>query len=178
MLNFVRFLILPILFVSTPALADESPEDFYVKKGVTLLSGDAWVQDKIKYQLFGVQSCLRGTFFINVKNTKVDCGEASMKILASFFNDVATICRPMLSSDNTVFVDCKIQVKNEIVDLGTALVSVGFHFSAIDFKDNTPLNITYDAAEKLAFKAKVGLWAFDTFPHPVEILKKQGTQSE
>ncbi|NRA88582.1 MAG: thermonuclease family protein [Rhizobiales bacterium] len=176
--NFIKLFIIPIALLHSSANADETVNDFYVKKGVTLLSGDTWRQDEVKYQLYGVQSCLRGTSFINAANQQLDCGEASMKILASFFKDVPTICRPILSSDTTTYVNCKIKVDKEIVDLGTALISIGFHFAARDFKQNTPLNITYQAAEKNAFKTSSGLWNYNSFPHPVEILKTQGNHNE
>ena len=47
------------------------------------LTGDSWQYETVTYRLWGVQSCLRGTKFINAYNKERDCGEASLVVLAS-----------------------------------------------------------------------------------------------
>lgn len=146
-------------------------DDFMVDPNVTIFTGDRWEQDNKTYQLYGVQASLRGYFYENFKQIKIDSGQVSSQILGSFFKDVNVWCRPILDVETVTFVVCKFNIKQDVVDLGTALILLGYHFTAIDLKESLPINFTYLAAENEARASKTGLWAFDMFPHPVIILK-------
>ncbi|RUV08832.1 thermonuclease family protein, partial [Mesorhizobium sp. M5C.F.Ca.IN.020.32.2.1] len=55
--------LLAILGVAlAPVAAAAAPAGYFdLQPGVTLETGDTWVSDGLRYRLFGVQSCLRGT---------------------------------------------------------------------------------------------------------------------
>lgn len=145
-----------------------------VHPGVTLVSGDTWLEDGKRYRLFGVQSCLRGTSFTNAAGRRLDCGEASMAILAAFIKDTGPRCTPLATTSDLSYVVCSAAVGNQTVDLGTALVSSGYAFAALDDR-GLPANPAYAVAEQQARAARAGLWQFADVQHPALILGEAGS---
>lgn len=76
-----------VLFAATPpsalrqeALPQRSPW-FEILANATFETDEAWTIEGKRFRLYGVQSCLRQTSFINENNQKRDCGKASLAML-------------------------------------------------------------------------------------------------
>ena len=55
-----------IVFATVLAVggATAAPEGYFdLRPGVTLETGDTWIDGDKRYRLYGVQACLRGTFY-------------------------------------------------------------------------------------------------------------------
>ena len=170
-----RHMALIFLIVAGPefAVADLVSASFSVPANIQIESGDTWSQDGRKYRLYGVQSCLRGTKFITPTQT-LDCGLMSLAQFAALVQTAPVSCQPVgLAKDGAEFAICGARFGNgsnetKIVDIGTALISSGFAFAAIDQK-GTAVNANYLIAELVAKKNRSGLWAGE-FRHPVQML--------
>ena len=145
---------------------------FSVPANAIYETGDTWIVGDARYQLYGVQSCLRGTEFTNGKGVKRDCGEASLAMLASLVRDLRPLCyrAAFRAETKTGFVFCFATIadgpaKGSRIDLGTALITLGWAFAALG-PDGHPIHPPYYAAQQLAEKAKAGLWAFADIPDP------------
>lgn len=145
--------------------------------GVTLETGDSWIDYGEHYRLYGVQSCLRGTFFTNLSGQRQDCGEASIAVLAAFIKDMRPQCAPVTVVDNTRFVLCYGTVGGERLDLATALIMEGYAFAALDAK-GLPIHAPYAVAEQQAKARKAGLWQFSDVQHPALLLGRAARQQE
>ena len=146
-------------------------------------TGDTWLVGDTRYQLYGVQSCLRGSTFTNGNGVKRDCGEASLAVLVSLVRDLRPQCHQAASrpETKTVFVFCFATVtqgpaNGSRIDLGTAIISMGYAFASIK-PDSQPVHPPYFVAQLVAQRAKSGLWAFPDVQDPnVAILRTYRAQ--
>ena len=124
---------------TSPALSQAKPSPWFpVPADASYETGDTWTAGGKRYRLYGVQSCLRGTSFTNAKGVKRDCGEASLAMLVSLVRDLRPMCYAAASVDygRTVLVFCFATMeqgnnKGSRVDLGTALISIGYAFASV-----------------------------------------------
>ncbi|PWE53697.1 succinoglycan biosynthesis protein exoi [Metarhizobium album] len=164
------------LAIAANALA--APAGYTVlESGIALESGETWSRAGQRYRLYGVQSCLRGTAFTNKAGLKQDCGDASMAVLSAFIKDTHPACAPVARSAALTYVVCYATVAGTQLDLGTALISQGFAFAALN-ADGIPVNPAYAVAEQDAKGRSAGLWAFPDVQHPSVILGKATTARE
>ena len=167
-----------ILALARPAFALEAPAGnpaaawFAIPVNAIYETGDSWIVGDAHFQLYGVQSCLRGTSFTNAKGLKRDCGEASLAVLASLVRDLKPLCyrAAFRAETKTGFVFCFATIadgpaKGSRIDLGTALITMGWAFAALG-PDGRPIHPPYFAAQHLAAKERTGLWAFADVPDP------------
>lgn len=166
-------------FIPTPAFAQGKPSPWFpVPAEAVYETGDAWTFGGKRYRLYGVQSCLRGTAFTNDKGVKRDCGEASLAMLVSLVRDLKPMCSAAANVDDgkTVLVFCFATMeqgrnKGSRIDLGTALVSLGYGFASIQF-NGQPVYAPYLIAEAQAKNTKSGLWAYADMPDPNAIISR------
>lgn len=145
---------------------------FPVPTNALYLTGDSWSEAGTTYRLYGVQSCLRGTAFTNAHGVRRDCGEASLTMLIALIRDLKPQCydAAALPQNRTIFVFC-VATRSEgsgagsRIDLGTALIAMGFAFAALK-ADGKPLHEPYLVAQRVAQQALAGLWAFADLPDP------------
>jgi len=162
---------------TSPALSQAKPSPWFpVPADASYETGDTWTAGGKRYRLYGVQSCLRGTSFTNAKGVKRDCGEASLAMLVSLVRDLRPMCYAAASVDygRTVLVFCFATMeqgnsKGSRVDLGTALISIGYAFASVT-QGGSPIYAPYLIAEGQAKNTKSGLWAFPDMPDPNAII--------
>jgi len=164
----------PALFLSltvglAPAMAAPPEGYFELRPGVTLESGDSWQDGGRHFRLFGVQACLRGTFYTDNAGARRDCGEASLAVYAAYIADTHPICARVAESAGTVFVSCYATVGNDRLDLANLMISSGFAFASLDGR-GLPRHTPYAVVEQAAREKKVGLWQFDDVQHPALLL--------
>jgi len=160
-----------------PVLAQGKPSPwFQIPTDAVYETGDAWSHGGKRFRLYGVQSCLRGTSFTNAKGVKRDCGEASLAMLVSLVRDLRPMCYAAAIVDygKTVLVFCFATMeqgrnKGARLDLGTALISIGYGFASIKF-DGQPVYAPYLIAQAQAKNTKSGLWAYADMPDPNAII--------
>ena len=182
MLNFARMALLSVAALTgaaTAALAEEDRATYQIPAtGVSLSTGDSWSYGGQQFRLYGVQACVRGTFFTNGAGQKRDCGEASLAYLAAVLKDTRPTCHgvgqlttqdPPAQTINIVV--CAAKVGSSTLDLGTVLITQGFAFAAYK-ADGMPAYVPYVVAERQAAARKAGLWACADVPHPVQVLLK------
>jgi endonuclease YncB( thermonuclease family) len=167
-----------------PVSAQQRPIYQVPATGVSLATGDSWSYGGHHYRLYGVQACLRGTFFTDAKGQKADCGEASLAYLAAILKDTHPVCdgvaqlsSPADPTDAAIIVVCGAKVGSSTLDLGTILVTQGFAFAAYS-KDGKPAYAPYVVAEQQAAQRKAGLWAYADLPHPNKILLEVARQRQ
>ena len=146
-----------------------SPLETSLHPGVTLVTGNTWLDGQKRYRLYGIQSCLRATYFTNAAGRRVDCGDASLAVLAAFIKDTHPRCEPVAATKALSYVVCSASVAGQSIDLGTALISSGYAFAALDAA-GLPINPAYAVAEKQAREKRVGLWQFQDVQHPAFVL--------
>jgi endonuclease YncB( thermonuclease family) len=95
MRGFPSTALLCLALTAGTAAAEERPTYQVPATGVSLATGDSWSYGGQHFQLFGVQACLRGTFFTNAAGQKTDCGEASIAYLAAVLKDTHPTCFPV-----------------------------------------------------------------------------------
>lgn len=162
-------LLLALACVSTPTTA-ASPEGYFeLKPGMTLVSGDSWRVGERHFRLFGVQACLRGTFYADRTGTSRDCGEASLAMLAAYIKDTKPLCAQVASSAETVFVSCYATIGADRLDLANLMISSGFAFASLDER-GLPYHTPYAVAEQTAREKRIGLWQFADVQHPAILL--------
>ena len=114
--------------------------------------------------------------FTNAKGVKRDCGEASLAMLVSLVRDLRPMCYAAANIDygRTVLVFCFATMeqgrnKGSRLDLGTALISIGYAFASVTL-DGRPVYSPYLVAEAQAKNTKSGLWAYPDMPDPNAII--------
>jgi endonuclease YncB( thermonuclease family) len=136
-------------------------------------TGDTWVADGQRFRLYGMQSCLRGTYLTNARGQRVDCGEAGVAMLASMVRDLKPLCAVSARAADLAYVVCvanvAVQGHPTRLDLGTALITAGFAFAALT-PDGRPVHEPYAAAQAAARQARRGFHAFTDVPDPNTIL--------
>ncbi|MGN8119159.1 thermonuclease family protein [Labrys sp. 22185] len=171
-----------VVALSAPVLAQGSappprPSNVFPipQTGVNFLTGDSWEQQGQRLRLYGVQSCIRGTFFTNAAGVRQDCGEASLAVLAALVRDTRPTCSAVAqiqasaSGPAVTLVICSAHIGTNTLDLGSVLIAQGFGFAAFT-NQGQPVYKPYQVAEQVAQRQKTGLWAFSDFTHPNAIL--------
>lgn len=178
--NRLAALLVAVLPTSAFAQDQATLRSFVVPQAVTLETGDSWETGGQLYRLYGVQSCLSGTIALARDGKQVDCGSLSLARLGAILSTGAVSCQPIgKARDNAIFSVCAVNMSGATIDIGTALISSGYAFSAA-FPDGKPVDMNYLVAELTAKSSGEGLWAY-RFPHPVQTLlnseqtSKQGT---
>lgn len=139
---------------------------FPIAGSAALETGDTWVQGGTRLRLYGVQACIRGTFFVNGSGQRLDCGDASLAMLAALIKDTRPDCVPIAQQPGQqTFVTCFATLEGKRVELGTMLISSGFAFAALK-PDGSPVHAPYFVAEQVAKSGRRGLWAYPDVPHP------------
>lgn len=146
------------------------PEGYFeLRPGVTLESGDSWLDSGTRYRLYGVQACLRGTLYTDRSGRRHDCGEASLAVLAAYIADTKPICARVARTADTVHVSCFAIVGGDRLDLANLLIASGFAFASLR-TDGLPHHPPYAVAEQSARENRAGLWQFDDVEHPALVL--------
>lgn len=157
-------------------VAHAAPEGYFdLKPGVTLETGETWLDGSTRYRLYGVQSCLRGTTYTDKSGNQKDCGEASIAVLAAYIKDTSPICAPVAKTASTTYVMCYATVGKDRLDLGTMLINSGYAFAALN-ADGMPYHATYAVIEQEARKKGAGLWQFEDVQHPSILLSRNAHQ--
>jgi len=177
MCNPCRFLYLlgASLLFNSSALAENADRTFAISQtGVTFLTGDSWQEAGKRFRLYGVQSCLRGTFYTDKAGQRQDCGAVSTAMLAAFVRDLKPVCAPVaqIAADDqpaTLLVICTGEVLGRRLDLGATMITQGFGFAAID-NESHPVYLPYAIEEGIAQQSRKGLWVFADLPHPSTFL--------
>jgi endonuclease YncB( thermonuclease family) len=171
----VSALLLAVGFVVMPAAAAAQDGYFRLQTGVTLESGDSWIDAGKRYRLYGVQACLRETFYADRSGQRRDCGEASLAVLAAYIADTFPMCAAVATTQEVTYVSCYATVGRDRLDLANLMISSGFAFAALG-RDGMPHHPPYAVAEQQARERRAGLWQFDDVQHPA-ILLGQVTRS-
>jgi endonuclease YncB( thermonuclease family) len=158
-------------------LAQTAPSPWFpIPPDASYETGDTWASGGKRYRLYGVQSCLRGTSFTNAMGVKHDCAEASLAMLVSLVRDLRPMCYAAANIDygRTLLVICFATMeqgrnKGSRLDLGTALISIGYAFASVTL-DGRPIYSPYLIAEGQAKNTKSGLWAYPDMPDPNAII--------
>ncbi|MBZ9905634.1 thermonuclease family protein [Mesorhizobium sp. B2-3-14] len=145
------------------------PGYFDLRPGVTLETGDSWVEAGTKYRLYGTQACLRGTFYTDAAGRRADCGEASLAVFGALIADTRPECAPVLRVGDTVHVACFVMIEGDRLDLGNLMITSGFAFAALR-ADGLPYHAGYAVAEQAARARHAGLWQFKDVQHPAILL--------
>lgn len=178
--RFLSLLSAGLLFASS-ASANNTDRTFVIPQtGVAFLTGDSWQQEDRRFRLYGVQSCLRGTFYTDTAGAHQDCGAVSAAMLAAFVRDLKPNCTSVAqvaageSQPATVLVICTGEVHGKRLDLGATMITQGFAFAAID-NESHPVYLPYLIEEGIAQRARKGLWTFADLPHPNSTLLSNKT---
>jgi endonuclease YncB( thermonuclease family) len=165
-----------LLALAAPAAAQTAPVWEPIADNTTFTTGDTWTVNGTTYRLYGVQACLRNSFFTNHAGERRDCGEASMFMLASLIKDLQPLCYAVAQTRDgkTKFVICSAKLRKcvnagKILDLGTALIASGFAFAALK-PDGQAVNPTYYVSQTMAQEKRKGLWSFNDVPDPNAII--------
>jgi len=142
---------------------------FELKPGMTLESGDSWSDGGQHFRLFGVQACLRGTFYTDKAGLRRDCGEASLAVFAAYIKDTVPVCARVARSAGTDFVSCYATIGADRLDLANLMISSGFAFASLDGR-GLPHHAPYAVVEQAAREKRIGLWQFEDVQHPAILL--------
>ena len=165
---------------SAPAQEPAKPNPWFaVPKGAVFTTGDTWTYAGETHRLYGVQACLRGTHFTNGSGARIDCGEASLTMLVALVRDLSPLCYSAgwQAASKTRFVVCVAQPSQGAgagarIDLGTALISSGWAFAAVN-PAGAAVHEPYLIAQAVARKERLGLWQFPDMPDPNAIILRQ-----
>lgn len=141
--------------------------------GIEFLTGDSWSSGRGIVRLYGVQACLRGTFYTDGAGNRQDCGQVSLAYLAAVFRDTLPECKAVAQvarqsgAASTILSICSAKVGGAAVDLGSILISQGFAFAARS-EDGKAVYEPYAVQEMWARQQKRGLWAFRDIPEPFD----------
>lgn len=151
------------------AAAEAHGGRFAVRADATLETGDTFLQDGVRYRLWGVQACLPDTRVELASGRMEDCGSVSLAGLAGFLRGGTTTCTEIARSTwqgaPYAFVSCTLNLGGRDVELGTALIGSGLAFAALG-PDGRPVHPFYVAAESVAREEGEGLWTAVAFDHP------------
>lgn len=165
----------PALLVAVSLAAGTAagaPEGYFeLRPGITLESGDSWADAGERFRLYGVQACLRGTFYTDNAGERRDCGEASLAVLAAYIADTHPICAPVARDGDTVHVACYATIGPDRLDLATLLIASGYAFASLR-ADGLPHHPAYAVVEQGAREGGAGLWQFEDVQHPAILLSK------
>jgi endonuclease YncB( thermonuclease family) len=163
-----RLLLAALLAWPAAALGQTPQKPFVVALNIQIESGDTWTQDGLKFRLYGVQSCFRGTEYVE-GGQRTDCGLASIAQFAALVQSSSASCQPLgAANDGAMFVVCGAKVGSVTIDVGTALIASGYAFAAVN-KAGAPVNPNYLVTELVAKNHRQGLWS-GAFTHPVQLL--------
>lgn len=161
-----------ILAFSTGHTVTAAPAGtFDFTSGTELETGDTWVSAGKRYRLYGLQSCLRGTFYTDMRGNRRDCGDASIVVLAALVKDTSPVCAPVAGRTDVTFVVCYALVGANRLDLAMMMIAQGYGFASLD-KEGIPIYAAYAVAEQNAREARRGLWQFDDVQHPAILLSR------
>ena len=150
--------------------ADAAPRGYFeLRPGITLESGDSWVDAGTRYHLYGVQACLRSTFYTDRSGHRRDCGEASLAVLAAYIADTKPVCAAVARTNDTVHVACYAAVGTDRLDLANLMIASGYAFAALR-ADGLPYHPPYAVTEQVARERGAGLWQFKDVEHPSVLL--------
>lgn len=156
--------------------ATAAPEGYFdLRPGVTLETGDTWIDGDKRYRLYGVQSCLRGTSYTDKHGEKRDCGDASLAVFAAYVKDTKPICAPVARTADFTYVVCYAKVGQSRLDLATMMISSGYAFAALN-AEGLPFHPPYAVAEQDAREKRAGLWQFDDVQHPAILLSRTANE--
>jgi endonuclease YncB( thermonuclease family) len=159
-----------LVSVVSASVCGAAPDGYFdLRPGVTLETGDSWVDEGQRYRLYGVQTCLRGTAYVDRTGHRRDCGEASLAVLAAYIADTHPVCAPVSTRADTTYVACYAMVGTDRLDLANILIASGFAFAAMR-ADGLPQYPSYAVVEQSAREKRVGLWQFDDVQHPAIVL--------
>jgi len=158
-----------------PQIATTAPKALPVfdfpQSDATFSTGDTWASNGQTFRLYGVQSCVRGTYFTNAAGARTDCGEASLAYTAAIVRDSKPRCTAVTQAGlpPVTYTVCAAHIGGSTLDLGTILITQGFAFAATD-ANGKPVTFAYSVAESEAAKAKRGIWSAPDLPHPAKTL--------
>ncbi|MFK0333920.1 thermonuclease family protein [Rhizobium sp. NPDC090275] len=174
--NGFLFIAAASLLAAFSASAESATKTFAIARmGITFLTGDSWQEAGQRFRLYGVQSCLRGTFYTDKAGEHQDCGAVSTAMLAALVRDLKPLCAAVAqvaagqTDPATLLVICTGDVHGRKLDLGATMITQGFAFAAID-NGSHPVYLPYLLEEDIAQQARKGFWAFPDLPHPNAIL--------
>ncbi len=167
-------LLLALVLAPMPATAAPPEGYFELKPGMTLESGDSWRDGERHFRLFGVQACLRGTFYTDKAGARRDCGEASLAVLAAYVKDTTPLCAQVARSAETIFVSCYATIGGDRLDLANLMISSGFAFASLNGR-GLPYHAPYAVAEQAAREKRSGLWQFEDVQHPAILLGRSAS---
>ena len=168
--------LLLLVVMPVAATANAAPEGYLeLRPGFTIESGDSWVDAGTRYHLYGVQACLRDTFFTDKSGHRRDCGEASLAVLAAYIADTKPVCAPVAKTDGTVHVACYATVGSDRLDLANLMIASGYAFAALR-ADGLPYHPAYAVAEQVAREKGAGLWQFKDVQHPSVLLGRAASK--
>jgi endonuclease YncB( thermonuclease family) len=169
----------PVLLLAVMAAAgsaDAAPEGYFeLRPGITLESGDSWVDAGTRYHLYGVQACLRDTFLTDKSGHRRDCGEASLAVLAAYIADTKPLCAAVARTHGTVHVACYATVGSDRLDLANLMIASGYAFAALR-ADGLPYHPAYAVAEQVARERGAGLWQFKDVQHPSVLIGRAASE--
>jgi endonuclease YncB( thermonuclease family) len=175
-MHIVHVLLVAVFSASTtlsPSTSHAQNQWFAFPPDVVFETGDTWMANGQRFRLYGVQSCLRGTFFTNAQGQRIDCGEAGVAMLASLVRDLKPLCNVSARSGDLAYVVCvaNVLVQGRVtrLDLATALITAGYSFAAFN-PEGRPVHEPYFVAQVAAQQAKRGFHAFMDVPDPNVIL--------
>jgi endonuclease YncB( thermonuclease family) len=169
---------IPLVLVACMSAPAAAAQDGYFKlePGVALESGDSWNENGARYHLYGVQACLRGTFYTDRSGRQEDCGEASLAVMAAFIADTKPVCAPIATIAKITYVVCYATVGANRLDLGNLMITSGYAFAALQ-PNGLPYSPAYAVAEQIARKKRAGLWQFKEVQHPAILLGRAAASS-
>lgn len=164
--------ILPLISLfclATTSSLSAAPAGYFDLRPTAIVSGETWEQGGKTYRLYGVQACLRNTFYTSQNSTKQDCGLASADGFAAFVADTKPFCSVIVATDDVDYTMCYSRIGEHVVDFGMSLIVSGYAFAALD-GNGLPYMPAYSVAEKEAAENRKGLWQFDDVQHPAIFL--------
>lgn len=164
------------LLTAVPLSAHAAPEGYFdLVPGVTLESGDTWIDNGERYRLYAIQSCLRGTMYTDNQGRSRDCGEASLAVFAAYIKDTKPVCAPVAKTRTLTYVVCYAVIGSDQLDLGNIMITSGYAFAALN-ADGLPYHAPYAVAEQQAREQRAGLWQFDDVQHPAILLSRSANE--
>jgi endonuclease YncB( thermonuclease family) len=159
-----------IVTALSAGVCEAAPDGYFeLRPGVTLETGDSWIDRGQRYRLYGVQTCLRGTVYTDSTGSRRDCGEASLAVFAAYIADTHPVCAPLSTQADTTYVACYATIGSDRLDLANLLIASGFAFAATR-ADGLPQHAPYAVAEQSARQKRAGLWQFGDVQHPSIVL--------